>query len=134
MELLERVVGAGGQLLRVELQVDAPADLATNGVSALLLTFDVGRVLLRNDPASGLLGEQILEAGESTPSDWQNADDEDPWWRVLGSPLSRVSDIDSGKGVEGVALQFRPDGDNPRRIAVVALGGGLVVQLQQPGH
>jgi hypothetical protein len=119
-------------LLRVEMQIDAPVDAATNGVSALLLTFDVGRVLLRNDPVSGFVGEQVFEANPPTPPEWQAADEEDPWWRVLGSPLSRVVGIGSGNAAEGVALQFRPDGDNPRLIAVVALGSGLVVQLQRP--
>ena len=128
MELLERAAGAGGQLLRVETQLAGPAG---EEISALILTFDVGRVLLRADPASGSLREQYVEPGDSLTPDWVNADDADPWWRVLGSPLSRVLEIDPGTGALGVALQFRPDGDNPRRIAVLVKGRGLAVQLQQ---
>ena len=128
MKLLERTAGAGGQLLRVEMQVAGPAG---DEISALILTFDVGRVLLRVDAVSGLLAEQLIEPGHSPPLDWADADAEDPWWRVLGSPLSRVLDIDPGGGSVGVALQFRQDDDNPRRIALLARGGALVVQLQQ---
>ena len=129
MELLERVAGEGGQLLRVEMQLAGPAG---DEISALILTFDVGRVLLWADSASGSLCEEQIQPGDSKPADWVIADDADPWWRVLGNPLSRVLDIDPGSGSLGVAMQFRPDGDNPRRIAVLARGGGLAVQLQQP--
>lgn len=129
MELLERVAGESGQLLRVETQIDGPAG---DVISALILTFDVGRVVLRVDSASGSLDEQQLEAGAATPSNWVNVDEEEPWWRVLGSSLSRVLDIDPGSGSVGVALQFRQDEDNPRRIALLAHGTGVVVKLQQP--
>ena len=123
MELLEKVAGAGGQLLRVEVQ-------GRGEISALILTFDVGRVLVEVDSASGLLLERHLEPGDSIQA--ASVQEEEPWWRVLGSPLSRVLDIDPGGGSVGVALQFRPDGDNPRRIALLAGGSGLVVQLQKP--
>ena len=129
MELLKRTAGAAGQLLRVETQFEGPSG---DELSGLLLTFDVGRVVLRADSASDSLVEQYLEAGDSQPVDWVIADEEEPWWRVLGSPLSRVLDIDPGSGSVGVALQFRQDDDNPRRIAVLARDGRLVVQLQQP--
>ena len=128
MEILERVSGTTSQLLRVELQ---PAAGAGDGVAALILTFDVGRVLLHVDPATGLLAEHHLESGDATPADLQIVDEEEPWWRVLGSPLSRVLEIDSGDGVVGVALQFRRDEDKPRRVAILARGESLVVQLQQ---
>ena len=126
MELLEKVAAAGGQLLRVEVQ--GASDGAV--LAALILTFDIGRVLVQADSATGLLLEQYLEPADARPV--VNADEQDPWWRVLGSPLSRVLDIDSGGGSVGVALQFRQDGDNPRRIALLARGDGLVVQLQKP--
>jgi hypothetical protein len=127
MEILERVAGTTSQLLRVELQAGAG-----DAVAALILTFDVGRVLLHVDPATGRLAEHHLEAGDPTPADLQIVDEEEPWWRLLGSPLARVLEIDPGEGVVGVALQFRGDEDNPRRVAVVARGKGLLIQLQQP--
>jgi hypothetical protein len=129
MEILERVAAAGTQLLRAELQ---PSGGAGDGVAALLLTFDLGRVLLHVDPATGLLAEHLLDAGDATPPALEVADEEEPWWRVLGSPLVRALEINPGQGVLGVALQFRQDADNPRRIAILARGEGLTVQLQQP--
>lgn len=129
MEILERVAAAGTQLLRAELQ---PSRGAGDGVAALVLTFDLGRVLLHVDPATGLLTEHLLDAGDATPAALEVADEEEPWWRVLGSPLVRALEINPGQGVLGVALQFRQDADNPRRIAILARGEGLTVQLQQP--
>ena len=111
------------------MQVSGPA---SDSISALILTFDVGRVLLRANPASGSLDEEYVEARESAPTHWVNADDREPWWRVLGNPLSRVLEIAGGSGSVGVALQFRQDGDNPRRIALLAHGTSLVVKLQPP--
>ena len=129
MELLEKVAREGGQLLRVETQIDGPAGEV---ISALILTFDVARVLLCIDAASGSLDEQQVEADASMPSNWVSVDDEEPWWRVLGNPLSRVLEIDAGSGSVGVALQFRKDSDNPRRIALLAHGTDLEVKLQPP--
>lgn len=111
MELFERVVAAGGVLLRVDFQ-----ELA-GGVSGLLLTFDVGRLLVRADPLAGGLRVEYAESRGGVEGELLSADEEEPWWRVLGNPLARVS-----AAAGGLQLQFRADGDNPRIIALASEG------------
>lgn len=111
MELLERVIAGGGQLLRVE-NLELPG--ARGGgreAAAFFLTFDVGRVLVSVEPKSGGLAFLYLEVGDDPPGERVRCDEDEPWWRLLGSPLARATE-DLERGV--VALQFRADTDNPR--------------------
>jgi hypothetical protein len=111
MELFERVMAAGGQLLRVD------SEELGRGASGLLLTFDVGRLLVRADPVVGDLRVESVASQASLVGDLLPAGEEEPWWRVLGASVTRVSAI-----AHGVQLQFRADADNPRTIALTSAG------------
>jgi hypothetical protein len=118
MELLQRVAEAGGRLLRVQCYSEDGSEVPEL-VSGLLLTFDVGRILVWGDDETT---DEATESGELTYMHVQDTEDlaggllildeEEPWWRVLGSPLFRVRARRDKPGV--VRLQFRPDDRNPR--------------------
>lgn len=125
MELLERAAEAASCLLRIE-QALAPGG---TDLSGLLLTFDVGRILLSLDAATQEVREKQVASREQLSQSFEKMDEEEPWWRVLGNPLTRVRDLKVGGG-KGVALQFRTDADNPRLIAILPGEEGLRVQFQ----
>jgi hypothetical protein len=119
MELLQSVAEAGGRLLRVQCYSEGGSEVPEL-VSGLLLTFDVGRIMVWAESES--TGE-ATESGELTYMQVEDTEDlaggllildeEEPWWRVLGSPLFRVR---ARRESPGVRLQFRPDESNPRFI------------------
>jgi len=118
MELLERVAEAKGRLLRVQCYRER-AGKAPRLVSGLLLTFDVGRILVWADPAQngeGGLSYMHVEDTEDLSAGLVELDEREPWWRVLGSPLFRVR---RKTGPGGVCLQFRASDSNPRFIDIV---------------
>lgn len=115
MEVLARVVENGGQLLRVE-----------RDPAGLLLTFDLGRV--RVSAAAGGLEAALLDAGDSPPEGAADAGEEEPWWRFLGNPLTAVWPGDPDPA--SVRLRFRPEGENPRVVRLVAEGRGVRASLE----
>lgn len=115
MEVLENAAAARTQLLRVE---------AGPGQS-LLLTFEAGQVHLCAEPRLAKLRVELVEPGNAL-APGAVLDEEEPWWRVLGSSLFRVAAIED-RG--GVALQFRSDDDNPRVVEIVPKGAILHARL-----
>lgn len=114
MELLERAAAATSPLLAAE-------SLSDGG---LLLTFEAGRVRLRGGPANAGLVAELGEAGETNAPPGVSLGEEEPWWRLIGSPLVRVSAVPGG-----AALQFRHDNDNPRVVEILLEAGTLRVGL-----
>ncbi len=126
MRLLERIAELGAVLLRVE-RVAAPVADDDVFASAFLFTFDVGRILVNPDRAGGLRALHI-DSRDAVPPDLEDASADEPWWRVIGSPLCRSSAL--GAGEVGARLQFRPDDENPRRIALVVEAGVVRSELE----
>lgn len=120
MERLERVVEAGGVLLKAE-RFDGPNPLQTSG---LLLTFDVGRLLVEVDPQGAGVRTTLIESKDAVPPGLLDAAEEEPWWRLIGAPLSRLTAIETG-----ARLQFRADSDNPRIVALERSNGEVRVTL-----
>ncbi len=122
-ELLDRVVNASGVLLRVQC-------LHPDGMNAaaILLTFDVGRLLLCVRPEVPGLTALGLEKPEDVPGGLVEAGEDDPWWMVLGNALCGVE----SRGADGsaVRLQFRKVDENPRFITFAARGAGVGVLLE----
>ena len=79
-QILERVASARGKTLRAE------ADRTSSAVGMLLLTFDVGPVVM----TSADDGIQIAGVGEreALPGNLAGLEEEKPWWHLLGQPLS----------------------------------------------
>ncbi len=98
-------------------------------VSGLLLTFDVGRILVWADHAADEddeLSSMHVKDTEDVAGGLHLLDEEEPWWRVLGSPLCRVW---SRRSPSGVRLQFRPDENNPRFIELMRKGRLVEIEM-----
>lgn len=128
IELFERVAEARGRMLRVEQLVPAGGASDPRRGPGLLLTFDVGRILVVADPAHGrLLVRHIESAAEVEAIKRAPLDEEEPWWRVAGNSITRAWPGGAGAG-EGAAagtgdlrevrLQFREDEENPKVISL----------------
>ncbi len=113
-ECLGRVVEKGGRLLRSTLDPAPSGDF-----EALALTFDVGTVAFRA-AGSELIAEAHPAGGGEAGT---NADEEAPWWAVLGNPLTRVQVHE-----DGLLIQFRPDAESPKILALSAAGGAVRVR------
>jgi hypothetical protein len=120
MQRFERVVEAGGVLLKAERFAGEDPLL----VAGLLLTFDVGRLLVEVAPGALTIRATVVETKDAVPAGMVAGAEEEPWWRVLGGPLTRVQATD-----RGVRLQFRADADNPRIIALENAGGEVRITL-----
>lgn len=130
LALLERAAEARGKLLRAE------ADRAGATVSALLLTFDVGRVLV-TPTEKGLATRAITDPSEA-PDGLAALDEEEPWWRVLGAPITAAwpGGVEEGVGASGLGslmvlkMRFREESENPRVVRLEAAGAAIRVSLE----
>ncbi len=109
-ELLADFVRAGTRLLRVE----------THGPRTLSLRFDRGvlQVLLED-------GGLELELGGPAPlsEGAEPLDETDPWWTVIGEPLSGAwAKLDTDRRRLVVELQLRADGQNPKIVTLEPRG------------
>jgi hypothetical protein len=125
LEVLHRAAEARAQLLRVERLAPAGGG-EERAAPALLLTFDAGMVLLRADPAADALAAEQLEVGAPRPAGLVDAIEEEPWWRIIGNPLTRVWEEPAG----ALRMQFRADDDNPRIVGFERQGGLVRVALE----
>jgi len=115
-EILERVAEAGGKLLRVTRDPVAGG----GGLShKLVLTFDVGALRLSSGGAA--LEGLPVDPGEAAGVD---AAEEEPWWAVLGHPLTRVQERPGG----GLLVQFRADEASPRLFLLEPSGAAVAVR------
>jgi hypothetical protein len=127
IELFERAAAGGGQLLRAEVR---PLDGRGDRVSALLLTFDLGRIAVAAEPATSRLAIEYVPSRDDVGG-LEDASEEEPWWRLLGSPLARAWPAGpDGKG--GLYLQFRASGQSPRVVALEPRGGSVAIRLERP--
>ena len=135
IDLFEQAADAGGRILRVEQLVAADGDGDPQRGPGYLLTFDVGRILVAADPKhEQLLLRHVEDASEVSALRLASLDEEEPWWKVAGNPITRVwPAADGGEGavaadaVHGVRLQFRADDENPKVISMVYEGGAVRV-------
>ena len=126
IELFERAVRGGGQLLNAEV---CPLAGRSDRVSRLLLTFDLGRIDVSVDPVSQRVRADFVASPDEAPPGVEDARQEEPWWRVLGSPLACT--WEGGAGHEAkLCLQFRADDQSPRVIALEPDGGSISICLE----
>ena len=137
IELFERTADAGGRLLRAEQLVSADASLSSNRGPGFLLTFDVGRILVAADTAQAqLLLRQVESAEALSVVKLRSLDEEEPWWRLAGNPLTRAWPGGVGSGaaspsaeVDEIRLQFRADQENPKVISFRYDAGAVQIAL-----
>ena len=72
---------------------------------------------------------ETLASREELPSGLVSANEEEPWWRVLGAPLSQVS-LRESDGQRSIRLQFRPVEQHPRRVLLSLEEGGVRATLE----
>ena len=90
--------------------------------AAFLLDYDAGRIHLGAAPDSPSLAATHIEEGDGVPAGAQSAAEDEPWWRLFGSPLAGVWAEDDGATLR---LQFRGDEDAPRFVTLTRTGGGV---------
>ena len=137
IELFERVVDAGGLLLRAEQLVSADGRLSPDRGPGFLLTFDVGRILVVADTGQAQLLLRHVESADALSAvKLRSLDEEEPWWRVAGNPLTRTWPGGVGSGaaspsaeVDEIRLQFRADEDNPKVISFRYDAGTVQIAL-----
>jgi hypothetical protein len=131
LEVFERAVESRGRILRSE------GDPAGTTPEVLLLTFDVGRVLIRPTD-DGLRIEHVEDSG-AVPDGLEALDDQEPWWRLLGQPLTAAwpGGVEEGIGARGLGslmvlkLRFREESDGPRIVRLEAAGRAVRVSLDE---
>jgi hypothetical protein len=129
LEIFESIVKSGGRILRAE------ADRAGGTSDVLVLTFDVGRVLVRSGD-DGLLMTHASDRS-AIPEDLIALDEEDPWWRLMGQPATAAwpGGVEEGVGARGLRslmilkLRFREETDNPRILVLESTGRSVRVSL-----
>jgi hypothetical protein len=126
--VMEELVHAQPRLLRTQL---IPASGALELWQAVVLTFDVARLVVAPNPQ----GDEItlrVDAGQTpVPAGAVETEEEEPWWRVLGNPLHGAwAQSDPEHGQIALELQFRPREANPKIIAIELAGGALQVRLK----
>jgi len=137
IELLERAAEVQGTFLKAEQLLEAGGDPEPSRGPGYLLTFDVGRVLVVADRGNACLAIRQVEALEEVASlRMASLEEEEPWWRVAGNPLSHVWPIHSGEGAAsaspettGVRLQFRNEGEHPRIVSMRYQDGAVLVAM-----
>jgi hypothetical protein len=132
VEIFESAVTARGRILRVEADRD-------DGLPRILaLTFDIGRIVVR--PADGeILVDAVADRAE-LPGGLVPLDEEDPWWRVLGHPITAVWPVGGEErdaesiaptgSLHAVKLRFRESDANPRIVGISSAGPALRVTLE----
>ncbi|MEZ4332468.1 MAG: hypothetical protein R3F35_11975 [Myxococcota bacterium] len=126
VEIFERAVAARARVLRVE------ADRPDASPGVLVLTFDVGRVVVRS---SGIgLAIETIEERSALPGGLVPLDEEEPWWRILGQSITAVWPVgaaaEQAAALTAVKLRFREGDQNPRIVAVSAAERSLRVALE----
>ena len=131
LELFESIITAKGRILRAE------ADSLGSTFEVLALTFDVGRMLIQSGD-EGLIVSQAQDR-EALPEGLVPLDEEEPWWRLMGAPISAVwpAGVEDGVDATGLTsllvlnLRFREPSDHSRVICLEATGRLLRVSLAE---
>jgi len=125
--LLDEWISSGARLLAAE-RIPLRGSIDAARALSLVLTFDCGK--LRLEPGEDGESLSILGGaeGEAAASGLLSADEEEPWWALLGHGLCAAAvDRDDAGGAKRLRLQFRAEGDNPRFVHVDARDGQLRV-------
>ncbi len=122
LQWLERVAQEGGKLLRVLREPVAGPGGARRSRS-LVWTFDVGSLALHAQ-AGAVVAEAM--APDADPSALLPADEDDPWWTLIGHPLTKASERADG----ALLVQFRADADSPKVLVLAAGGDGDAIDVE----
>lgn len=130
LEILERAAAARGKLLRAE------GDRAGSILGALVLTFEVGRVVMTSAD-DGIQTAAVAER-DALPGDLGGLEEEEPWWRLLGQPITAAwpGGVEEGVGARGLGslmvlkLRFREEEENPRVVLLESTGNSIRASME----
>ena len=95
-------------------------------VAEVLLTFERAHLAV-SAATSGLRLQTHLEP-EARPDDWLDVAQQDPWWTVMGAPLTEMwAERDEAGALQSLDLQLREAEDNPKVICLTQLRDGVRV-------
>jgi len=128
LEVLERARERGARLLSVE-KLPAQGNASSEGVGgAFLLVFEVGRILVTARPAARSIHLMAIEDVADVPGGLEPAAEEEPWWRLLGRPLTQAG----AEGANGaLSLRFGAESEAPRRVRILREGEALHAWLER---
>ncbi len=115
---LQGLCEEGCVLLRVE-RAPKTGPSGARRSERLRLTFDKGAIDFW--PSEGALACGSIDSGQAL----LNADEDEPWWTVLGHPLTRVAPQPGG----GVLVQFRPDDASPKLFVLSCESDAVATQV-----
>jgi hypothetical protein len=131
MERLQRAAETRARLLKAE----RLGSEMGGAVPGLLLTFEEGRLLIQIETASGEVHSVLLESRDGLAEELFDAGEAEPWWRVMGNPLTRVWPGNDQRGnAQGLRLQFRDDDDSPKVVALVPDGNAVRAFIDPKGR
>jgi hypothetical protein len=84
-------------------------------------------LLVSADASGNQLSLMHFENRDDLPSGLERADEDEPWWRLVGNPLTQVGAGEDPRN--SIRLQFRKDDDNPRTITLVREGEIVRIRL-----
>ena len=128
--VLAPIVDRTPRLLRTErLALRGVRNPARSG--GLILTLEIGRLWILPGDKTGELAISLRAPSEESPAEAVSADEEDPWWALLGSELRGAWSLpDPAGGIAAIELQFRPDHANPKLVSLALLEGQLLVSAR----
>jgi hypothetical protein len=116
------------RLLRVE-RVPARGRRSAQHAHALILLFDRLQLCVRADPEAEAL--EVSASGAPLVEDALRADEDEPWWMLLGAPLVAAwQPSDPERAGATLELQFREDGSNPKVVVLRFADGHIIVRAQ----
>jgi hypothetical protein len=114
------------RLLRVE-RVPARGKRSVLRAHALMLLFDRLQLSVRADPEAGAL--EVAASGAPMLEDALRADEDEPWWMLIGAPLVEAWQTSDENGASAaLELQFREDASNPKVVTLRLARGHIVVR------
>jgi hypothetical protein len=123
---LQEICERHPRLLRVE-RVPARGQRSVLRAHALMLLFDRLQMSVRADPEAGAL--EIAASGAPMLEDALRADEDEPWWMLLGAPLVAAWQTSDEKGgTARLELQFREDASNPKVVTLRLVHGRISIR------
>jgi hypothetical protein len=123
--ILEDLIREEPRLLRAEV---AASDLRGSATPCrgVLLTFDVGRLAVAVDAEKATLA--VRYGPEAELDDAVSADEEEPWWTLMGHELVRAR-----RGPDVLELQFRAEDQSPKLVSFTLRDGAIHVAARKKG-
>lgn len=100
---------------------------------AIMLTFDVGPLIV--EPSHDRSELRVAELPQSDEPEYEatSLNEEEPWWALLGSPLTGAEEILEPDGRRAALdLQFRHVDENPRRVRLTLREDVVEIALERP--